>query len=236
MLQCSFTIHSSLTHPSPRWKSVRQRHIKIFLLSLNVSSLSFHHLKVTVGLIFFRSIHTFGWGEGSSAAFWSQTYSGTLLCSTCKARLKSFLFGMLLFLCPHRDASMLGLGGGGGDKSARLLSLLSPTEPPQQSESSWLAALLPLLASSVPAPPRPRLQKWREDGQPRPSHRSRVHPAASRPLSLGCGLCLAFLEVVRYQHWASHSLFPDLLGPAGERCFHNPERLLQGFAGFQRRG
>lgn len=101
---------------------------------------------------------------------------------------------------PSKYTSFLpGRGWGREIKCSKLLSLLFPMGPPQQSENSWLAALPPSLSWLLVFLflPAPLLGVEREDGQLRPNPCSMAHPAVSWRLSLGRRLWLVFYEVVR---------------------------------------
>lgn len=127
-------------------------------------------------------------------------------------------------------------GAGRGDKMLRVAVLafscgatsafweqLAGCSPSLSPSLSWFLVFLLL------CPPFPGVE--REDGQQRSSDCSMAHPAAS----LGCRLWLVF-----WKWWGISAeqvtSSPDLLWPAGKSCLHNPERLLKGSAGFERRG
>lgn len=209
-----------------------------------------------MGLIFFRSSLTFGWGEGSSADFWSWTYFATQFILLTKLDWKVFSLESSLFLelpvlvratskgSSNRYAA-LGPesrfeGKAEGRTCSEPLSVLSPMGPPPSLRAlGWLASPLPpclgFQCSYFLVPPFPGVE--RERG--RPEREGGPATAAGRILrhrwGAGSGL---FLEAVRcgYRRQATHILSAGLLWPAGESCLHNPERFLRGSAALGRRG
>lgn len=143
-----------------------------------------------MGLIFFRSSLTFGWGEGSSADFWSWTYFATQFILLTKLDWKVFSLESSLFLelpvlvratskgSSNRYAA-LGPesrfeGKAEGRTCSEPLSLLSPMGPPPSLRAlGWLASPLPpclgFQCSYFLVPPFPGVE--RERGRPAEAQR-----------------------------------------------------------------